>query len=383
MKRDRKIIYLAGFLVSVPVALMSYINSSFLSTFIDPKLVGLVYISGSVFSLFLLFIAPKIFKSLGGYKFLLLMVGLDALSIISFAFSRSATAAICAFICTFALNVIVFFSLDELLKIFSKDSSTGEIRGAYLTLCNLSWVIAQLASATVFGNFSVRTIYVIAFLVMSAFFLLVYSQLKNIPDPKYDSLKSLNYVNDFLKHKNIVRAYMINFLLQFFYCWMVIYTPIYLYQYLGFSWKQIAMIFTIMLLPFVFVEFPLGKFSDKIGERKILMFGFFIASASTLSLFFIQSKEIWTWAILLFLTRLGAATIEVMSDSYFFKHIKPENEEFISIYRTANPLSYIIGPLLALLTFAFVPNFNFIFPILATLMLFGVYLASTIQKNDL
>jgi predicted MFS family arabinose efflux permease len=310
------------------------------------------------------------------------MIGLNALSILLFVFSENAFSAICAFILAFALDIVVFFSLDELLKIFSKDSITGKTRGIYLTLCNLAWVFAQLASGTILGNFSFKSIYLVAFSIMTIFFLLAFLGLKNMPDPKYDSLKSLNYLKDFIEKKNLSRAYFISFLLQFFYCWMIIYTPIYLYRYIGFDWKSIAIIFTVMLLPFVFIQDPLGRYSDKIGERKILMFGFFITAISTTLLFFIHKKELWIWAMLLFLTRVGAATIEVMIDSYFFKHIKPENEEFVSIYRSANPISYILGPLLALIVFIFIPNFNFIFPILGTLMLYGIYLSSTIRKGD-
>jgi MFS family permease len=138
-----------------------------------------------------------------------------------------------------------------------------------------------------------------------------------------------------------------------------------------------------MLLPFVLIEAPLGRYADKIGERKMLMIGFFITSISTISLFFIQKPEIWIWALVLFVTRVGAATIEVMSDSYFFKHIKPENEEFVGIYRSASPIAYITGPILALVVFIFLPQFNFIFPVLGAMMLFGVYLASTIRKADI
>jgi MFS family permease len=180
-----------------------------------------------------------------------------------------------------------------------------------------------------------------------------------------------------------MRAYGISFLLQLFYCWMIIYTPIYLYSYLGFSWKEIGVIFTIMLLPYVFIQFPLGKYSDKIGERKILMFGFFITSIFTLLLFFTEKPEVWMWALLLFTTRVGSATIEVMSDSYFFKHIRPENEEFVSIYRTATPFAYVAGPILAIAVFFFAPHFNYIFPILGTLMLYGVYISSTIKRSDI
>jgi MFS family permease len=164
---------------------------------------------------------------------------------------------------------------------------------------------------------------------------------------------------------------------------MVIYTPIYLSIYLGFSWKEIGFIFVIMLLPFLFMPINLGKYADQIGERKIIMFGFIIAALATLSLFFITEHSIFIWAFLLFFTRVGAASIEPMNDAYFFKHIKPENEEFISVYRSASPVAYLIAPLLALVIFYFVPAFNFIFLILGALMLCGVYLASTIKKKDI
>ena len=137
-----------------------------------------------------------------------------------------------------------------------------------------------------------------------------------------------------------------------------------------------------MLLPFVIIPFNLGKISDKIGERKILMFGFAVASLATLSLFFIKAHSVLVWALALFITRVGASSIEVMSDAYFFKHIKPENEEFVGVYRSASPVAYIIGPLVAFITLLFVPSFNFIFLILGALVLSGVYLSSTIQRSD-
>ncbi len=383
MKYQRRMIYLVGTIFSLPIALMSYINSSFISSFIDEKLVGVIYALGSAVSILALLVAPKIFRKIGGYRFLLWVIALEALSILLFAFSSNAWSTIFLFVCGFSLNTLIFFSLDELLKIFSRESSTGKTRGIYITLCSFAWVIAQLTLGTILGGSSFKTIYLISFLIMLLFFAISYIYLKNIPDPEYDRTDTKKYIGKFLKNKNLFRAYVISFLLQLFYSWMVIYTPIYLSTYLKFSWREIGLIFAVMLLPFVIVPFRLGQYADKIGERKMLMFGFTITSIATFALFFINAHYAWIWAMLLFATRVGAASIEVMSDAYFFKHIKPENEEFIGVYRSASPVAYILGPLLAFIVFNFVPSFNYIFLILGMIILCGVYISSTIKKSDI
>ncbi|KKP87323.1 MAG: Permeases of the major facilitator superfamily [Parcubacteria group bacterium GW2011_GWC1_35_8] len=383
MNKNRKIIYLAGFVFSLSLALISYINSSFISSFIDEKLVGTIYALASFVSIFALLLIPKIFRRIGAYKFLLWAIGLNALSILLFSLSKNALNAIVFFILIFTFNILIYSSLDELLKISSRDSATGKIRGSYLTFCNLAWIIAQLAFGTILGGFSLRMIYLVSFVMMLLFFVISHSYLSDIRDPKYDQTTTKKYILEFFRNKNLFRAYGISFLLQFFYAWMVIYTPIYLSIHLGFSWKEIGIIFAIMLLPFIILDIPLGKFSDKIGERKMLMFGFTIASLATLSLFFIQIHAVWIWALLLFITRIGAANIEVMSEAYFFKHIKPEEEQFIQVYRSSSPVAYILGPLLAFVVFIFIPSFNLIYTILGIIMLFGVYLSSTIKKSDI
>ena len=382
-EHNRKIIYLAGFLFSLPIALASYINSSFISSFVGEKFVGIIYVLGSAFSILALLLAPKIFKKIGGYRFLLLIVFLDALSFLALAWTKNIWSAVFVFILGFSMNTLIVFSLDELLKISSKNPALGATRGTYLILCNLAWILAQLLSGTVLGGFSFKDIYLVSFSAMALFLLISFLTLKNIPDPKYDKIKSFKYIREFFKNKNLLRAYGLSFLLQFFYCWMIVYTPIYLYAHLGFSWREIGLIFTIMLLPFIIVPFRLGKYADKIGERKLLVFGFAVAAAATFSLFSVREHSVWLWATLLFATRVGAAIIETMSDAYFFKHIKPENEEYVGIYRSASPVAYIAGPILAFAVLAFVPSFNFIYPILGALMLYGAYLSSTIKRNDI
>jgi len=377
-----KSIFLLGFLLSLQLAFTSYINSSFLSGFSGEKNVALIYIVSSLASLAVLFFVPEILRRMGEYKFLLVSSGLTALSLLLISLLRS-PSVIVVFIFCFILNYLVIFALDELVQIFSKNSSMGKVRGLYLSVINLAWVLAQLISGETLSKWNFSTLYFIAFVIMALFLVFAYFGLKNMVDPKYDKVLGWKSFKNFFANKNLVRAYAINLLLQFFYVWMVIYTPIYLYAHLGFSWREIGVIFTIMLLPFVLIQFPLGKYSDRIGERGMLILGFFVASLATLSLFFIKRHEVWIWALALFSTRIGAAIIEVMSDVYFFKHIKSENDEFIAIYRNTSPVSYVLAPLVAFLVLNLIPSFNFIFLILGTLMLYGIYLSSTIRKSDI
>ena len=141
MQYNKKIIYLAGFLFSIPIALMSYINSSFLSFFVNGKLVGITYTLGSITSILALLIAPVIFRRFGGYKFLLFVVGLNALSILSFALAKHAWIAILAFIFGFALNTIIIFSLDEILKAFSKSPKVLPLTEQTLKEVNPTYIL--------------------------------------------------------------------------------------------------------------------------------------------------------------------------------------------------------------------------------------------------
>jgi MFS family permease len=161
---------------------------------------------------------------------------------------------------------------------------------------------------------------------------------------------------------------------------MIIYTPIYLHEYLNFHWGEIGIIFTIMLLPFVILSFPLGKLSDKMGEKEMLLIGFFISAVATLVIPFVKEPKLLTWALILFITRIGAATIEIMSESYFFKSINEENAEAISFFRNTTPLAYLVAPMLAIPILLLVPSFEYLFFVLGSLLFYGLFV--TLRLRD-
>src|SRR5207249_2591358 len=141
-------------------------------------------------------------------------------------------------------------------------------------------------------------------------------------DTQYTDLPVLKLFATARKHKKVIDIYLVNFLLQFFFSWMIIYTPIYLHEYVGFTWSQIAIIFSIMLLPFVILELPLGKIADRVlGEKELLVTGFSIMALTTAAMTFLHSANMVIWIGLLFISRIGAATVEIMSETYFFKQV--------------------------------------------------------------
>ncbi len=145
----------------------------------------------------------------------------------------------------------------------------------------------------------------------------------------------------------------------------------YLRDYIGFSWTQIGLIFTLMLLPFVIFEVPVGEMADnKYGEKEFLTIGFIVMGLATLFISFITAQVLFIWAAVLFITRIGASFVEVSTESYFFKQVNQSKTDVISFFRVTRPISFIVAPILATISLQFIP-FQYMFIVIGTLMIVG------------
>lgn len=379
MKKNLKIIYFAGFLFSIPIALTSYINSSFLGVYMSSFGVSVLYIIASSMTILGLLAMPKVLTKIGNRRTTFLLSLVCFLSLLILAFGKNYLLISSAFLLYFITSNFIIATLDIFIEDYTKSSSIGRSRGLYLVFINLAWVIAQSISGSILNKSSYSGIYLFGsiFMVLVAFIFFFF--LKDFKDPKYIKVPILKTLKFFIRNKNISKIYLINFILKFFFVWMIIYTPIYLHEYLHFDWSKIGLMFTIMLLPFVFLTFPLGKLSDKIGEKKMLIFGFCIISLFTLLIPTVTTASFWLWAGILFATRVGAATIEIMSESYFFKSVEEENADEISFFRNTTPLSFIIAPLVAIPILILVPSFSYMFFILGAILLSGLFITLRIK----
>lgn len=380
MKYNRKIIYLAGFLFSLPIALTSYINSSALLVHIDEFILSIVYILASILTIIGMLKMPRILEHLGNRSTTLLFCILFFISLIILAFGGNKIILVLSFILYFISSNFIITSLDIFIEDFSQNSKVGSIRGIYLAVISLGWVVAQMVSGSIILKSSFRGIY----LLSAGFVVLVYVIftvfLRDFQDPQYKKISIRKTLKLFVQNKHLSKIYLINLVLKFFYVWMVIYMPIYLHGHLGFGWDKIGIIFSIMLIPFVILDFPLGRLSDKIGEKKMLVVGFAIMGLSTALIPLLQTSLLWLWATVLFFTRVGAATVETMSESYFFKYVNEENSDAISFFRNTTPLSYVLGPALAIPVLLYTPSFQYLFYVLSAVLLLGLFI--TLRLRD-
>lgn len=376
-------IYLLGFLFAFHTALPTYVSSTFLNSFVTENFVGVIYIVANIFALFCFLIMPLILKKFGNYNTAITLVSINLMALLGLAFLRNPFSLIFLFLINLITIPLIYFSTDIFLENFSTNKATGKIRGIYLTSVNLAWAFSPFISGLILVNNDYWKIYLASFFFLIPMLLILIMNLKNFKDPKYELVNVWQTIKIVYKNKNLRNIFSANFMLYFFYSWMTIYTPLYLYKNIGFTWGQIGIVFSIMLLPFVLIQFPLGRLADKkLGEKELLSLGFIIIAISTGVISFISGANMVLWAIILFITRIGASMIEVMCDTYFFKKIDNLDTNIISLYRINSPLAYILGPLLATIMFSFTSfDIKYIFLVLGLFMFIGLRFSLAIKDT--
>ncbi len=378
VKRARLFTYVAGFAVAVATALPAYVNSSFLATIVSDQKVGLVYTLSSVAAIIALAATPTLVRWFGNIAVVTAVGSLTLFALVILSTGPSLKWwALGLFGFYYAAMFVLRFTLDLYLEHLSNDGHTGEIRGLFLTVINFAWLFSPLVAGILITAWGFESLYFLAALTLVPLLYvatryLARSEIKPVSGRSLLAVvKSLLFKNT-SRIANLRRILWIDLLLNFFYAVMVIYLPLYLTQEIGLSWSEIGVIFTLMLLPFVLLEYPLGRLADRwLGEKEILAVGLTIAGLFTLFIPFVDSSSLVVWGGLLFMTRVGASAIEAMKEIYLFKKIDGDDAAIVSLSRDAIPVSYIIAPLAvsALLAYLALPQ---IFFALGLLMFVGL-----------
>lgn len=376
------ILYFLGLILAISSALPAYIQSNFLNQFVSLEILSIFFIIANALTVFCIIAFPKLIKKLSNYFLTKIILVLHAVSLLGMVITNGPFSAFLAIVLFTISSNLLWINMDVLIETFSHNSATGRIRTTYFTFINLGWIVSPFLSSylMLLGDYQLPFL-VAAFLAIPIFLILLY-QGRNLKDKVVYSKEKIRLViKKTWQNKNLRGIFFVSLLLSLFYTTAVVYVPIYLYQNMGISWQTLGLMFSIMLIPFLIFEIPAGIIADKyIGEKEMLYLGFFILVASLFLFFYLKVTTFWIWASVLFLSRVGAALIEAMRETYFFKIIDAKDVGYINIFRTAAPLGYVIGPALAVMILKFFP-LNYLFLIIALISLSGFMFVASIKDT--
>lgn len=375
-----ELLALVSLLMGLAQAFFNYVMSSYFAVASGSGNVSIFYLLAYGVILIAFLNMHRIVKKIGKSDFFYLSLFLKIVAVVGLLFVAPGPIGI-----ILVMFYIIFFGLqwvgiDMLLEAYSTDKMSGRIRGGFLTAMNLGILLGPLVSAIVLERYGYYGIFLLLVIFNVAIFFISAAGIGKANHRFRGKVDLGAILKKVYRRKNIGRILYIAFILDFFYALTIIYVPIYLLK-LGFGWHEIGIILTIMLLPFVFIQYPIGVLADKkLGEKEMLIVAIIIMGISTGTMYFIASKEIFIWALILFATRVGAAMIEILRDSYFYKRIDAHDVDLINIFRTSRPLGYILGSMASGAILLFLPMKS-VFVLTAIVILSALIPAILLEDN--
>lgn len=346
-KRTFPKILSTGFLVAASTALSLYIHSSFLKTIVPEAVVGYLFTLAYALTFFAIQNYWRLIARFGNQKVLLGIITLQMAAAILLAspiHDLISIAAFVVFVMTMTMNIINF---DLWLEPLTNNEETGRVRGMFWTAVSLGFVVSPLLTGTLVSRFGFGAAFLSSAVVMIPAWVIIFS-----------SLRDKQGVTQYRKHEpsgamlgriitnhDLRGVFVISLMLYAFYAWMVVYTPIYLVN-AGLNWQEIGLLFMIMLIPFVIIDYPAGWLADKyLGETEMLTLGFAIMGVSVLLM--LKADTFMEFALTLFFSRVGASLVEMMRETYFYKKVDAHDLDLIDAYRNTATVGNIIAPLIA------------------------------------
>lgn len=377
--------YLALLFLSLHWACVLYINSSYLETFVDTRTISTLYVLGALITIAAFLNASTILTRFGNTRTALTFGLLEGVSLLGMAFSPEPLIVMILFVIHQAIVPILLFNLDVFMEtsIGNHEETTGRQRGVFLTIMSFTAAVAPLVVGKLLGdgepNFT--SAYLVSALLLVPFLYIITYHFHSFTDPHYPLLNIREGVARFWHTIDVRNVFFAHFLLQFFFTWMVIYTPLYLSSVVGLNWEEIGNILFVALMAYVLLEYLVGYIADTfIGEKEMMAFGFLVTAIATSWFVFLDTTSIGLWMTAMFMTRVGASFIETTTESYFFKHTEGKDTNVIGLFRITRPLSYVAGAMVGGLTLHTLP-FNLLFGVLALLMIPGLFFAMALKDT--
>jgi len=348
-KKKLYILYFLGFIISMAAAIPAYSQSSFLTTTVGLPLVSTFFLLANVLTLFAVFLFPKMIKKIKNFRSTRRIIFLYAFSLIGLTFAPSNPWLMFFFFGLMSVCVaLIAINMDIFVESFCSDSFSGRTHTTYFTAVNLGWIVSPFIAGLLIASGGFEMTYAASLFCLMIFSFFFMFQGKNLEDKtKYSDLGIIKTLKNIFKIGKLRSIFFLAFLLSVFYSLAVVFLPVYLNQTIGFDWNSLGIMFSLMLIPFVLIEIPAGIIADRyLGEKEIMTLGFIILSLSLMFFSLISTANFWLWAGVLFFSRVGAALVETMRESYFFKAVDAKDVDYINFFRATTPIGYIFGSFL-------------------------------------
>ncbi len=344
-------------LLGYAAGLLLYILSAYFQDVSGAQDVSGFFLVAAGVTLFFLLSIHHVIAHIGRarlYLLLLLAIVVIACALIFVADSLLGAGLAIVLLVATTLVVVIF---DMLTQSFSTDAADGQMYGAVLSAGNLGFLFGPISAGYIVAHFMMQGIFFMLVVVYSIVLVAGIVGLAHLRRLNHvTQLQGLTLVRHLWRHSWFRRAYALSLVLQFFYAVMIVYMPLLLAAH-GFSVQQIGVIFTVILVPFIVVEYPAGVIADKfLGEREMLLGGLVLILGSLAVIVTMPLTTLTAWLAVLFVSRIGAALVESMSDIYFYKHVESEDVGTIGIYRTAYSMGLLAATLCSTIVAWFLPE---------------------------
>lgn len=370
--REFRFLVLLRFILSLGIALPVYINSSYLAGYAGEQAVGLLFSASSVLAILAFFMMPRFLTTFGNYALLFLMIFFLALASFELATIATPIIILLLFIPYKTITSSISFPIDAFIERHSEDKNTGTTRGIFLTFSILAFLLAPLIVGSVMENGDYWKIYLLSTALLMVALVILFLGFRHYRDPEYVRAPVREVIRRFLGNRDVRTIFWVSVLLRSFIAFMIIYVPLYLHEHIGFTWSEISLILTAMLVPGVILTVPVGRLADKrFGEKELLIVGFIIAGTSVMILPFIENS-FFAFLFTIVSAHIGTTLVEITSESYFFKHVEETDADMIGFFRNARPIAYFVVPLAASLYLLFFPMQYIFFAFGALFTLLGL-----------
>ena len=361
--RPRLALSFGNFFLCAHYALMLYITTPFLATAMSEQYVGMVLSLGAIITLVAFPFVPRLVRMMGARRLTLWSLALSAVLLLVLALYPAALIIILAVAFFHAIAPITAYFLDLLLEAATdSEGQTGQVRTLYITFGNFAYITGALLVGLLLGEMTAyaAVLYVAAVSLIPFFLLLLFVR---IPDGEPPVFRHILEVAHCLITDRDFRAVGIAYgTLQFFFNLVPFFTPLYLASVLNIPWSELGWVYALTIIPFIVLEYPAGWIADHVyGDKELMAIGFLVMGSATAAIAFTTAATpLVAIAVVLVVTRIGAAIAEAMCETHFFRRVSDRDANTVGVFRMIRPIGALLAPLSASLLLI-VSNFNIMF----------------------